>query len=153
MKKNLIYLLAILFVGCQDQYDICDKPRTVNMHAGFYQVTGGTENIAFADTFSISLLDGSTGIYNQVVHVSKFNFPLNPLVNSASYYIKLSNSLPGDTINIAYSSQNINISAECGNVDIHTLSGAWSTLHSIDSVKVINPAISTSITENLKIYF
>lgn len=153
MKKYSICLAVILLTACQDQYDICDKPKTVTFNAGFYEVTGGTETPVYADTLSISILNSSSGIYNQVAHVSKFSFPLNPVLDSNRYYIKMANSWPGDTLTVVYSSQSMNISPECGNVDVQTISRVYSTLHKIDSVKLINSSVNTNPAENLKIYF
>ncbi len=154
MRKICIYFSVIIFCcSCQDQYDICDQPRTVNFNAALYHSVAGAETIAYADSLTISLLDASTNIYNQAPQASKFNFPLIPVVDSSRYFIRLNNNWPGDTLTILYATQTFNISPECGNVNIHNLLNVYSTTNSIDSVKLINAAVNTSTAENIKIYF
>lgn len=155
-KRNFIAVVIItsLFLGsCLDQYNICDQSKITDLQAGFYQRTGGVETVTAAPSFTLALLNSSSSTYNQQSGVSKFSLTLNQTVDSSKYFIKVSNSLPADTITFFYTTQNFTISPECGTVPVFNLSGVSSTLNTIDSVKIINPTINNTGTENLKIYF
>lgn len=155
-KRNFIAVLivATLFLSsCLDQYNICDQSKTTDLQAGFYQKTGGVEAATPAPAFTLSILNSSSPIYDRQNNVSKFSFSLNPAVDSSKYFIRVSNSLPADTITFFYTSQNFTISPECGIVPIFNLTKISATLNTIDSVKIINAPVNTTSTENVKIYF
>ncbi|MBL0145769.1 MAG: hypothetical protein IPP48_08405 [Chitinophagaceae bacterium] len=154
MKSNLkiatTFFLAALLTACHDQYDICDQSTSVNCFASFYQKNGTADVAASAPALSFGLLGSSTLIYNQVGGISNFSFPLNPATDSAKYFIKISNTATSDTITVFYTSQNILLSNECGNITTHTISNAKNTL---DSIKIITNTVTNLGTQNLKIWF
>lgn len=152
-KKIYILILVTVFMSCQDTYDICDLPRGVTFKAGFYQEINGVASPANVPAFTLSLVNSSSSIYNNLQNIPRFGFALNPLVDSASYFIKLGANFPADTVTLVYSSQNLLISPECGNVYTHTLLRTKTTNNTIDSLKIVEQAINTTSMENLKIYF
>ena len=153
IKIILFGVLLSVICSCEDQYNICDQPKDVNLKAGLYQVLAGVETPAMVPSFSLSILGGSSLIYNQQVNLSKFSLSLNPDIDSSKYFIQLSNSLPVDTLTIMHTAQSILISPECGSVYIFSITGTRITHNSIDSVKVINPAVNTTSGENIKFYY
>jgi|GEM_PF-3409099 len=157
MKRKII-IAALFFISsflssCIDEYNICDQSKSTDLAAGFYQKNGTADIVAVAPVFTFTLLNSTSPYYNQQANVSKFSFALIPAKDSAKYFIQLSALLPADTITIFYSSQYLTLSQQCGTVPVHILAKTTSTLHTIDSVKIINATVNTTSTENLKIYF
>ena len=148
--RFIVSLLPLSIVSCKDEYTICNLPKDVRFIAGFYQTANVPQS---AQNLSVSLLGDTSAIYRRQPNVPSFSLPLNPTVDSSKYLIAVSNSGPRDTLTIVYSSSNVNLSPECGNVSYHTITRLSSTLHTIDSVKLIAPAINTSSVQNAKIYF
>jgi Family of unknown function (DUF6452) len=154
MKFIAAILISVFFIcSCQDQYSICELPKTVDCKAGFYQYNRGVETSVNASAFSLYIINSAGFFYNQQPNLSKFQFSLNPSVDSLKYFIKVGDILLADTLTLTYTSQNTLISPECGNVFIHTLLKINSTLNTIDSIKIINSNLNTTTGENLKIYF
>ncbi len=154
------YLLTILFfflffclTSCRDEYSICNLGKDVKFFAGFYQKIAGNEVTATAPNLTIALLNTSNPIYNNEANVTVFSLPLNGTVDSAKYVITIANNLPKDTLTIVYTSQSNIISAECGSAIYNNVTKLYSTYNTIDSVKIILPAVNTSLLQNAKIYF
>ena len=157
MKTKLaftgILFIILAFISCTDSYDICDITRSVTFQGGLYQKVNGVETVASAPNFSLSMVGASIALYSNQPNTSRFGFGLNPLIDSASYSVTLGNNYPADTVTLVYSSQSVLISPECGNIYVHTLLRTRTTYHTIDSVKIVAPAVNTTSGENLKIYF
>ena len=153
--QAVVYCFALLMLAssCQDKYTICDKATDVSLKAGLYHVAGGTESAANAPSFSLSLINSPTFLYNQQADISKFSVALNAALDSSQYLVKLSSTSSSDTLTVVYTSQSVNISAECGFVYTNNLLRVCSTNNTIDSVKIINPANNTTSGENVKVYF
>jgi hypothetical protein len=156
MKKfflsTITFLLCLEFSSCTDQYSICDQIKYANLNASFYKITAGGESVNIAPSFSLAALNG-TLIYNQQPNVSNFGLQLVPAIDSASYIISFSASLPADTFNIYYSSSIQNLSVECGNIDVHDIRLIRTTNHTIDSIVIANPSVRNENMKNLKFYF
>jgi Family of unknown function (DUF6452) len=154
MKTFTAILIGTFFIcSCQDQYNICELPKTADCKAGFYQLNGVVENSITVPSFSLFIINSAGFFYNQQPNLTKFQFSLNPSVDSLKYFIKINDLFLADTLTLIYSSQNTVISPECGNVFIHSLIKINSTFNTIDSVKIINSTVNTTSGENLKIYF
>ena len=156
IKKNppvlLMFTLLFGINSCKDDYTICNLPKTVNLIAGFYRHSGGVDVPTPAPSLSLFLLNGTSPVYSNNMNALTFTLPLNPVVNSAKYVISVSAS-QSDTLTIVYTSQNTNLSAECGNVYYNNISAFYTTTHTLDSVKILRPAINTDQVENVRIYF
>lgn len=156
MNRNIFILpalLVLLAVSCQDQYDICDQEKSVNFKGSFYKKTLSGEAETAVPFLTITPVNNPAPIYNQQPNVSSFVFALNPSVNAASYIIKIDNSTVKDTISILYTSQQKNLSVECGDIVTHNISSAFTTTHNLDSVTISNSKVDNQLNSNLKIYF
>ena len=80
-------------------------------------------------------------------------FSINPAVDSAAYFIRVADNLPADTLTVVYTSQSVFISADCGSVYTNTISRAYCTKNTIDSIKVNDAAINLTGNENVRIYY
>lgn len=139
--------------SCKDEYTICNLSKDVRFIASFYQRNNGADVLAPAPLLNITQLGINAPLYTQQAHVPTFSIALNPLLDSAKYFIKLSNSLQADTLTIVYTSTGANLSLECGPVTYHNISKLYSTLNTIDSVKITNPLLNTDLLQNAKIYY
>ncbi len=125
------------------------------MKTVFYEKITGGERVAVASSFSLKQLGtGPTDfIYKNAANVSRFNIPLNPLLDSAKFIITTSSSALTDTITLIYTSQNVNLSAICGDITVNTLKKVSTTINTIDSIKILNSTVNTTSGENVKLYF
>jgi hypothetical protein len=149
----LFFCLAGCFSSCVDQYNICDLSKAVEFKGGFYAKIAGVENATQAAALSILPIGSNVYLYNQEPNISKFTLVPNPSADTSKYFIKVSNTLPADTISLVYTTQSVNLSPECGNIFVHNLTRVLFTTNSLDSVKIINTTINNTSTENVKIYY
>jgi hypothetical protein len=156
MNKFIVIGLVCISLGmasCQDQYDICDQNKSVNFKGIFYKNTGGIVAESPVPFLTINPINTTATIYNQQPNISSFVFALNPTQDSAKYVFKIDNSGLKDTVTIYYTSQQKNLSPECGDIITHTLSNASTTSHNLDSVKIINNKVDNIESNNLRLYY
>ena len=158
MKNSNIFIAFIFFcfliASCKDDYSICNPVRDVKFIGGFYQRVGGADVPTAAPSLSVSLLNNSTPIFNNQPNTLQLAVFLNELADTSHYVVTLGNNLPKDTLSIVYSSQkNTTDGNACGIVVYHNISQVYSTLHTIDSIKLIQPLVNTNPVQNAKIYF
>ncbi len=157
MKKNCVGIVSILlclqFCSCTDQYTICNQSKFANLNASFYKITTGGEVDNTPASLTLSVLNSSSFIYNQQPNVPLISTGLNPLADSVSYYIKLSVAMPADTVKIVYSNSIKNLSLECGEINVYDIIRINTTANTIDSIKIVNPAVRNDYQKNLKIYY
>ena len=158
MKNSNIFIAFIFFyfliASCKDDYSICNPVRDVKFIGGFYQRVGGADVPTAAPSLTISLLNNSTLIYSNQANTLQFGVSLNELADTSRFVVSLGNNLPKDTLSIVYSSQkNTTDGNACGIVVYHNVSQVYSTLNTIDSIKLIQPLVNTNAVQNAKIYF
>ena len=147
------FFLGMIIGSCRDDYSICNENREVKFAATFYQKMAGVDIIATAPSLSIKNIAANTSAYTNQSNQTNFYLTLDAQKDSLQYLVMLANNLPPDTLTIVYTSQSRNISADCGNVFMYNITKIYSTIHSIDSIKLLNPAVTNSLTQNAKIYF
>jgi Family of unknown function (DUF6452) len=158
MKKSNIFIafisLSFLITSCKDDYSICNPVKDIKFIGGFYQSSGGVDVPYPAPSFSLSLLNNTSLIYNNQPNTIEFGMALNELVTTSQYVLSLGNGQPKDTLTIVYSSQKSSTDGNaCGIIVYHNISQLSSTTNTIDSVKLIQPLVNTSAVQNAKIYF
>ncbi len=149
----IILMIVTALVSCRDDYSICNSPKEVNFYASFYQKQGNVDVAVPAPVLSIMLLNAPAALYSQQVNTATFSLALNPATDSARYIIKVAANLPSDTFTVVYNSINTIISADCGSAYFNNISRLYSTLNTIDSIKVIKPLVNNELLVNAKIYF
>ncbi len=152
--KTIVGLIMFVhFFSCTDTYTICDVNTGVYEKSGFYHITGGIEQVAYAPSFSLQPLGSTSPIYSNVATISKFSLPLNPLLDSAKYQLSVNLTAYPDTITFVYTNQPFTINPDCGNIYINTLTRVSVTKHHVDSATIVNNMVTNVSGENLKIYF
>jgi Family of unknown function (DUF6452) len=149
---NLL-ITTILLWSCRDDYNICNQPRDVKFVGGFYKKIGSSEVGVSLSNLTIFQLNTNTNIYNNQANISLFSLPLNPVLDTSKFVIRIENALQADTVSIIYTSKQVLLSAECGNVTNYSLSKILFTTNTIDSIKIINSEVTTGLNQNTKIYF
>jgi hypothetical protein len=118
---------------------------------GFYHITAGVEQPATPPLLTVQLLGSPSPFYTNS-GVTKFNIPLNPILDSAKYQLFVyPNSYP-DTLTLVYTSQPFTVNPDCGSIYIHNLTRLSLTKHHLDSAIIVNNMINTTSGENIKIY-
>ncbi len=155
MKKIPICLtiLSVCLFSCTDQYNICDTPRTVQLNGGFYRRTAGVESSISPSAFTLYLINTTVKLYDQQVALTKWNLQLNPLTDTAKYFVNINNNPGGDTITFIYNSQRVTLPEPCGFINTNTLINVSNTRNKIDTVKIVNTAVGTTGTLNVKLLF
>lgn len=157
MKKRIIYsglLIGFLFLaGCKDEYSICNESRNVLLQSNLYTVNNGVEQPYPAPGFSLSVFNTSQPIYNNISNLSTFLLPLTPGLDSTLYQIITSSTATPDTLSILYSTNNVELSAPCGTINMFRILRVTSTHNSIDSIRIKNAEVSNLQKENIKIYY
>ena len=156
MKLRYTLLLALVYAlsSCTDSYTICNQNRNVQFNSYFYRKINGQEVSANAPDLKIIDLRLNATIFSNQLNVSSFSLVLNPLVDSMKYHIALSPNLQADTLTVVYTSQNKTLSPECGVISIHTITKAYTTRHTLDTVRLTNSAvINDNLLVNTKIFF
>lgn len=149
----LIALVCLLF-SCKDDYTLCTESRTVQFNSFFYRKINGLEVTANAPDLKIIDLKNNATIFSNQPNIPSFSLVLNPLVDSMKFYISLSPTLQADTLTVVYSTQNKALSAECGVISTHIISKAYTTKHTLDTVKLTNSAVvNDNLAPNTKIFF
>jgi Family of unknown function (DUF6452) len=152
-KIQVISTLLIFFaVSCEDNYTICDQPKTVTYRAGFYNKNGAIDVPVTPATLTLTFPGATTFVYNQQGGISSLNLALTPSADSIRYFIQV-NSLPADTITFVYTTGQQTLSAECGDITVHNLTKTRTTAHTIDSVKIVASTVNNVLKENLRIYY
>lgn len=145
--------LLCLFVRCKDNYTICNQNTITAYKAGFYNKSGSADVKVTPAALTIKFPGSSNYIYNQAAGIPDLILSPDPTLDSLKYFIQLSSALPDDTLTIVYSTSKKTLSPECGDIYVHAVSKAYCTLHTLDSVKITNPVISNTNTENFRIYY
>lgn len=155
MKRLLCGTALFLFIlsSCKDEYTICTLAKEVNFTSAFYRHVGANDVAVSAPVLSVFALNAPTSIYNRQANASSFLLPLNPAADSARYVIIVDDNTTSDTLTVVYTSQSTILSPECGSVITNNISRLYSTTHTIDSVKIISNAVSTTSMQNARIYF
>lgn len=140
-------------VSCKDSYTICDQSKQVNFKAGFYTKSGGVDVPSVPTSLTLTFPGASTFIYNQSAGISSLSLGLSPVVDSIKYVIKISNTLPSDTLTLRYTNGLQNLGPECGDIAIQNLTWAHTTTNTLDSIKIVAASVNNIPKENLRIYY
>ncbi len=151
-----IFNAAILCVGltaCTDQYTICNQSKISNLNSSFRTISGTTAIGYTASLLSASDLTSGIVLFNQKPAISGISSNLSLLVDSTTYSIKVSATMQADTFTVYYNRAKLNLSVECGEIDIFNINRIKTTNNSIDSITIANAAVNNSFQNNINIYF
>ena len=156
--KNIPFVISLtitilFFTSCKDEYTLCNLNKEVRFTGGFYRKLGTTDVATPAPKFTLSQLGVQSPLYSEQVNVQLFSLPLNSILDSAKYILKLDNNLIADTITVIYSSQGVNLSVECGSVVYNNITKIKTTINTIDSIKIVKPLVNTEAGENARFYY
>jgi Family of unknown function (DUF6452) len=155
MKQICCILLTflVLFSSCKDNYTFCNESKTVQFSSSFYKKIGTTEVSTTApDLKVVDIASGALLIANQQ-NLSSFSLSLNPLKDSMKFQISLASSLPVDTLTVIYSTQNKALSPDCGVISVHNVIKAYTTKHTLDTIKITNTTVNNDNLQNSRIIY
>ncbi|MCV9387707.1 DUF6452 family protein [Reichenbachiella ulvae] len=87
-------------------------------------------------------------LYNRADTLALFNMPVNPSVDTLSYYFVTGVSI--DSVTVTYQRKLDWLSEECG--PYFKFSELKIVTHTFDSISVTDPIIDKEVNENIKIY-
>jgi flagellar basal body P-ring protein FlgI len=147
------FFLIVFLFSCKDDYTICNEEKNVRLSINFYQRIGNIEVAATAPDLKVFNYRTNVVVYNNQPNLSMFSLALDEAKDTTQFTLSLANNLPLDTLTFIYSSQPKVISQDCGIIYTHSIIKAYTTTNSLDSIKIINPLVNTSLVQNAKLYF
>ena len=159
MKHKLTYILFLYFlilVGCTASDGECRKEKVVVKSVSLYKTVFNTQEEAFVSSSTTEKMTiqglGNDSILYHEQSLSTFNLPLHAL-QSTSAFVLQRGALEPDTIVISHENVNQFISLECGCFVYHTIQGATTTTHQIDSLVIENTYVQNVSENHLRIYY
>lgn len=147
----LIAGISALIISCAPE--ACFEETNAYLKASFYSYSNSTIKLVAPDSLTLIGQGQTTKIYDKAGDVQPALLPLNASAVSCTYIIRI-NGL-NDTIQFLYSSFPHLISKECGYTFYHTLDSypCAYTQNNIDTILIINHAITTANEENIRIFY
>ncbi len=139
--------------ACTDQYTICNQSKISNLNSSFRTISNSTDVSYTASSLTMKNLTSGSQLYDQKPGISSIQNNLSLLVDSTSFAIQVSASMPADTFTVYYTKAKLNLSLECGEIDIFNINRIVTSKNSIDSIKVLNAAVTNNFQSNINIYF
>lgn len=156
MKLNLaviLFLLSVTLFSCKDDYTFCSESRTVQLSSFFYKKIGTQEVTTNAPELKLIDIGTAQTLLTNQQNASSFSLVLNPLKDSMRFYISIAPTLQADTLTVVYTSASKALSPECGIISTHKILKAYTTKHTLDTVKLTNTAVDNDLAPNTKIFF
>ena len=133
-----------LLASCLDEPD-CVTPTTDFVNVRFYSLQDNSVDTVFLQRLTAN---GSDSILNEMDTVTSVVLPLNPQEGNATYYFQ--SQYGRDTLVLSYRLGTRLISEDCG-VEV-LYSDVDYSLHSFDSVRIINRVPVEEITEDIQVF-
>ncbi len=157
MRKTFSIITSVIacieMTACTDQYTICNQSKISNLNASFRTISNNSDVSFSASSLSMSNLTTGNLLFDQKPGISAVSSNLSPAVDSTSFAIKVSATMPADTFTIYYTRAKLFISLECGEIDVFNISRTKTTKNTVDSIKVLNAAVTNNFQSNINIYF
>ena len=148
----VIFFFAIVaFSACDDDLR-CIETVDNNMIVGFYKVVNKTVSDTTLNDVSVwGKSSPDTLIYNSADKIKKLRLPLDSSTDSSEFELQFG-SYSG-SLRVVYEQEMKQISIECGFYSEYTITrGLYSDLP-VDSVVIVNPIVTSTNEENIRIYF
>lgn len=151
-------ILSMLCQGCNTS-GCTDNQNSLPL-AGFYASGAKDDNRISISTLDISGVGRNPDslLYTSGTAISMAYLPFRSDAGATAYAFHytqegLDSPLLNDTISFTYTSQPYFASEECGAMLTYTIESMSFTTHLIDSVVIIDPVITNTDVERIKIYF
>ncbi len=153
-KRHIFFyflLICIILVSSCSRKTDCDETMNSSADVGFYRITNQTESSAMFDNVTVFGIQANGLLYNEIDSLSSVFLPMNHSVDSCIFVMRIESV--ADTLIFRYTRKLDFISENCGFSTEFTLNELENTNNLIDSVKIVNPVINRSQSENIKIYY
>ncbi len=152
-SKLITLIVCIEMTACTDQYTICSQSKNSNLNAAFRTISNNSDvSFSASSLYMINLTTGNLQ-FDQKPGISAVSSNLSLLLDSTSFAIKVSATMPADTFTVYYNRAKLFLSLECGEIDVFNINRIKTTKNSIDSIKVLNAAVTNDFQSNINIYF
>ncbi|WP_133177559.1 DUF6452 family protein [Chitinophaga parva] len=152
-----ILLLPVFLWACEDQTKVCDQTVRSDFKMSFlhHNTFKNLDQDTALPAVTIKALDKDV-IYEprQSVNLTYVSLTLDPLHDTSKFFI-LPDTIASrsDTITLIYSREPHFVSAGCGFTTYYSLKSVTSTNHSIDSLHILQPKITTTNDTHVTLYF
>lgn len=142
---TLWVLTLLLLIGCLEEGDCLNQASNLAV-LGFYTKSTLAQKTLDIDSVRVSGIEESTNIDTQLTSLT---VPLDPVTSSVTISIYQPSGL--STVTVDYSTRTNILDPACGAADLFTLNQVAVT--GADSIRIVQPKLSNSITTHVKIYF
>ena len=145
MKNILSTALALTLFSCFEQGDCSDVSSNL-MQVNFYNYSDKKTKTFLID--SVKMKDWDIVMY-EGDSISTVKLPLNPAEEKMTFYFYYKTTVA--TLDVEYKSRSYALAPDCKAIDLITLLDGTATV--IQDLKISQPELSSSVTENIKLYF
>lgn len=157
MRKTFSILTSLIvcieMTACTDEYTICSQSKNSNLNCAFRSISNNADVPFVASSLTLSNLSSGNLLFDQKPGISSVSTNLSALLDSTSFAIKASSTMPADTFTVYYTRAKLFLGLECGEIDVFNISRINTTTNSIDSIRVLNAAVTNNFQSNINIYF
>ncbi len=150
-NRYIAYLLCFITVSSCLHKTECDETVNSSAKLGFYGIVNKKAVSMTYDNVTVYGLSSDSLIYNDVDSVRSVTLPMNHSADSCIFVMRVESVT--DTLMFRYTRKLEFISENCGFSTEFRLTELETTNHNIDSVKIENPEINSSKSENIQIYY
>lgn len=139
--------------ACTDQYTICNQTKISNLNSSFRTISNNADVSYTPASLSMRDLTAGNVLFDQRQGISNVSSNLSLAVDSTSFTLQVAPAMPIDTFTVYYNRSKLLLSLECGEIDVFNINRISTTTYNIDSIRLINPAVTNNYQSNLSIYF
>ncbi|ATL46095.1 hypothetical protein COR50_02335 [Chitinophaga caeni] len=146
--------MAVGFVACDDQTEVCDQVFNADLRA-LFKYPRPTDGVIVDTTlpYVTVVAKGTDTLFKGATGLKNLSFSLNGTVDSTTYYIKGDSTVTGDTITFKYSRKPHFVSPGCGFATYYTLDTVIFTRYAIDSIRILNREVTTNDDTHLYLFY
>ncbi|PUZ27704.1 hypothetical protein DCM91_05685 [Chitinophaga costaii] len=149
-----VLLLPLLFLACEDQTKVCDQTLRSDFKMNFRHDIDSTDSqIDTALPKCTIYALGKDSIYRKTRDVTYATLTLDPLHDTSAFYVQADSTSKADTLTLIYTRSPHFVSAGCGFTTFFGLTSVTCTHHSVDSLRLLQPQITTTNDTHVTLYF
>ncbi len=140
--------LAVFLWSCADtSKERCQEKTDVFLNAGLFNDSTKKECSLKLSAYG---LDRDSMWYSSQ-NLKSLEFPLNPNEEETDFVLVFEDGQVCDTLRFFYTNEPKLLSVVCGGIVVHHLQNVQTTRHGISSVEILEPEVTNSALQNLKI--
>jgi hypothetical protein len=151
-KVFILLSITLLITSRCTTEKTCNEYMDCNVKLHFYTVYKTGERIYVKDSVLKTIKFYADNFIDTAANSSDIKVPLSPHTDSVAFIVKI-NSLPTDVVYFKYTRNNVFVNYECGFRTEFHIDTLVSTQGRFDSIKIVQPDVTTIDEEHIKIYY